>query len=76
MVVHLTSSKVGSGLWYKFCTHHRLTIPVRGRVDGGLETSGFTGDGRVLVGCIGVEVCRGSTRAMDVPLVCSDLVRP
>lgn len=76
MIVQMASSNVGRCLRDKLCAHHSLTIPMRGRVDRGLETPVLAGICRVLVGRIGVEVCGGSTSSVDIPLVCSDLAGP
>lgn len=57
-------------------THHGLTIPMRGRVEGQFEALIFTGIGGILVRGIEVEVGRGGGAAVDVPLVFSNLVAP
>lgn len=76
VIVHLTRSQIGRGLGDEFCSHHGLAIPVRGRVNGKLETLVLPSDGGVLVGSAGVEIGRCWTATVNVPLVGADLVGP
>jgi len=49
VIVHLTGTQVLRCLGDELGTHHGLSIPMRGRVDGQLETLALSGIGRVLV---------------------------